>query len=51
MKCSKEEFDKLFPKGIKNSKERLRRFLANYLIRRKCYSTEQTYQFVYQQIP
>ena len=49
-KCPKEMFDTAFPQGIKQSKERIRRFLANNLLL-KGYSLEQTKDFVYEQIP
>lgn len=49
-KCPKEIFDTAFPQGIKQSKERIRRFLANHLLL-KGYSLEQTKDFVYRQIP
>lgn len=45
----KEEFDKLFPKG--GEKEKLRRFLANQMLIMHKYSIQQTYEFVYSQIP
>lgn len=50
IKCSKEEFNKLFPDCGKKSKERLRRFLANQILIRG-YSLKQTHQIVHQQIP
>ena len=49
-KCLKETFDIIFPQGIKQSKERMRRFLANYFLL-KGYSLEQTKDLVHKQIP
>lgn len=47
---SKEEFDRFFPRGIKRSKENIRRYLANYILN-KGYPIEETYQLVLNQLP
>ena len=49
-KYSKEEFDRLFPRGIMQSKENMRRLAANQYLVKGC-SLEETYQLVHKQIP
>ena len=49
-KYSKKEFDKVFPRGMKQSKENLRRVVAN-LVLSKGYSMEETYGLVNKQLP
>jgi len=49
-KYAKEEFDRLFPRGIRNSKENMRRVAANQYLIKGC-SLEETYQLVLKQIP
>ena len=47
MKCkySKEEFDRFFPRGPKQSKENVKRYVANYMLN-KGYSLKDTCQFI-----
>lgn len=45
VKYNKEEFNRFFPRGARQSKENTRRYVANYILN-KGYSMKETYQII-----